>query len=171
VAAAGVPQIIVAQSVVQEPNDRQQLIPMLRQVEQNVGAMPELTTADTGYWNGAQLAALQARQVDVLVPPDRGKDKVTGKLPAKAPMGEIAQQMRRRLEDPEERKRYRKRAGMVEPVFGWIKHNLGYGRFLLRGLKKVRGEWALICTAINLGKLYRYGSADRKWLRQAPTFA
>ncbi len=167
VASAGVPQIIVAQTVVQELNDRKQLIPMMEQVRQNVGESPVLTTADAGYWNEASIGTLQAQHVDVLVPPDRGKDQVTGKLAANAPQGPMAQQMRKRLEDPEERKRYRKRSGMVEPVFGWIKDILGYRRFLLRGLKKVRGEWALICTAINLSKLFRYGSPDRRWLDAA----
>lgn len=137
---------------------------MMDQVERNVGAAPLLTTADAGYWNEACVAAQQEKARDVLVPPDRGRDRVTGKLPANAPRGPMAEQMRQRLEDPEERKRYRKRSGMVEPVFGWIKEMLGYRRFYLRGLRKVRGEWALICAAINLTKLFRYGSPDRLWL-------
>jgi len=47
---------------------------------------------------------------------------------------------------------------MVEPVFGMIKETLGYRRFLLRGLQKVKGEWGIICTAFNLLKLYRYAA-------------
>ena len=46
---------------------------------------------------------------------------------------------------------------MVEPVFGMSKETLGYRRFLMRGLQKVKGEWAMICTAFNLLKLYRHG--------------
>ena len=42
-----------------------------------------------------------------------------------------------------------------EPVFGQIKQGRGYRQFLLRGLRQVRGEWALICTTHNLLKLWR----------------
>jgi len=164
VAAAGVPQIIVAQTVVAEANDRQQLIPMMQQVEQNLGEAPALTLADTGYWNEDVIGQQQAQQRDVLVPPDRGPDKLTGQLPANAPLGPAAQQMRQRLGDPAEKKRYQKRSGLVEPIFGMIKEGLRYRRFLLRGLQKVKGEWALICTAFNLRKLHKYGAPDRSWL-------
>jgi hypothetical protein len=34
----------------------------------------------------------------------------------------------------------------VEPVFGQSKQGRGFRQFLLRGLRHVRGEWALICT-------------------------
>ena len=51
------------------------------------------------------------------------------------------------------RSRYRFRKQTVEPVFGQIKQARGFRQFLLRGLDKVRGEWALICTAHNLLKL------------------
>ena len=44
---------------------------------------------------------------------------------------------------------------MVEPVFGQIKECLGFRRFLLRGVEKVKGEWSLVCTAHNLRKLVR----------------
>jgi transposase len=160
VAAAGVPQILVAQAVVQEPNDRQQLAPMLAQVERNLGRAPELTTADAGYWNEAEIGKLQAAGRDVLVPPDGSASSRKGTLPANAPQGPLAQQMRRRLGREDERKRYRKRSGMVEPVFGLLKEILGYRRFLLRGLKKVQGEWSLICAAFNLRKLFLYGRLD-----------
>lgn len=41
----------------------------------------------------------------------------------------------------------------VESVFGQIKQNMGFRRFLLRGLQKVNVEWGLICCAHNLKKL------------------
>jgi len=44
---------------------------------------------------------------------------------------------------------YRLRKQVVEPVFGQIKQARGFRQFLLRGLNKVRGEWAMICTAHN----------------------
>jgi Transposase DDE domain len=53
------------------------------------------------------------------------------------------------------RSRYRLRKQVVEPVFGQIKHTRGFRQFLLRGLHKVRGEWAMVCTAHNLTKLHQ----------------
>jgi len=44
---------------------------------------------------------------------------------------------------------------IVEPVFGQIKQARGFRQFLLRGVEKVKAEWALICTAHNLSKLHR----------------
>ena len=48
---------------------------------------------------------------------------------------------------------YRKRKALAEPPFGWIKHVLGFRRFSLRGHKKVRGEWQLVCAALNLKRI------------------
>jgi hypothetical protein len=41
----------------------------------------------------------------------------------------------------------------VEPVFGQIKHNWGFRRFVLKGNDKVKTEWGLVCIAHNLAKL------------------
>jgi Transposase DDE domain/Transposase domain (DUF772) len=47
------------------------------------------------------------------------------------------------------------RKTIVEPVFGQIKRARGLDRFLLRGLEKVNGEWALMVITHNIGKLHR----------------
>jgi len=48
----------------------------------------------------------------------------------------------------------RKQRGVdVETPFGDIKHNMGFRRFMLRGLKKIEIEWGLVCIAHNLRKL------------------
>ena len=44
----------------------------------------------------------------------------------------------------------------VEPVFGNLKEHLGFRSFHLRGLLKVKGEFALICTAFDLKKMHKY---------------
>ena len=48
---------------------------------------------------------------------------------------------------------------IVEPVFGQIKQARGFRQFLLRGLAKVQGEWALVCLTHNILKLHRLCSA------------
>jgi hypothetical protein len=116
---------------------KQQLAPMLAQVERNLRSAPELTTADAGYWNDDEIGKLQEAERDVLVPPDGGKPREKEGIPANEPRRPVGQEMRARLQREEERKR----GGMAEPAFGLLKEILGYRRFLLRGLTKVRGEW------------------------------
>ena len=41
----------------------------------------------------------------------------------------------------------------VETVFGQIKHNQRFRRFMLRGLEKTKTEWGLLCLAHNIKKL------------------
>jgi len=50
---------------------------------------------------------------------------------------------------------YATRKFIVEPVFGQIKQARGFRQFLLRGLEKVRGEWALICMTHNILKFHK----------------
>lgn len=54
----------------------------------------------------------------------------------------------------EEGQRLRARRGIeVESVFGRLKHNWRFRRFMLRGLEKVKIEWGLLCIAHNMAKL------------------
>jgi hypothetical protein len=46
---------------------------------------------------------------------------------------------------------------IVEPVFGWVKRVLGFRAFSLRGLRKVAGEWSLVCMALNLRRMATMG--------------
>jgi transposase len=46
-----------------------------------------------------------------------------------------------------------KRPVEVEAVFGRLKHNWGFRRFLLRGLEKVNTEWGILCIAHNMAKV------------------
>lgn len=41
----------------------------------------------------------------------------------------------------------------AEAVFGGVKHNWGFRRFLLRGLEKVKVEWGILSTAHNIAKV------------------
>ena len=50
---------------------------------------------------------------------------------------------------------YAKRKQTVEPVFGVIKQAMGFRQFLLRGLEKVQGEWALVCLAYDFKRLHK----------------
>jgi len=64
-------------------------------------------------------------------------------------------QMRKRLETEIGRKKYLQRLWTAEPFFGHLKYNLGYRHFFLRSLKKVKGEFNLMCIGYNLKKMHK----------------
>ena len=72
------------------------------------------------------------------------------------------QLMRQKLLSSEGRRRYNKRIRTVEPVFAQIKHIMGFRRFLLRGLEKVKTEFSIICTAYNIKKILKLKALKTK---------
>lgn len=58
------------------------------------------------------------------------------------------------------RELYRQRAGIVEPVFAWIKNHGKMRRWSVRGLDKVQAQWLWLCTAQNLRRLIARWSAQ-----------
>lgn len=66
------------------------------------------------------------------------------------------ERLRTRMNSDAGRALYKRRKETVEPRFGQIKHGLGVRRFLRRGVEKVRTEWSLVCTAVNIGILLRH---------------
>jgi hypothetical protein len=168
-------QIIVAAALTQEANDKKQLLPMLRQVEQNLGRKPEQASADAGYFSEAAVTDEKAAGIELLVPPNREKhsaeseteqvmanidpqvakqsEAVDGSLPPAAKSA--AETMRDKLRTTAGRAVYKMRKAVVEPVFGQIKEVRGLWGFSLRGLKKVSAEWQIICLTHNLLKLFR----------------
>ncbi|WP_048038442.1 transposase, partial [Methanosarcina mazei] len=50
------------------------------------------------------------------------------------------------------------------------KENLGFREFLTRGLKSVRNEFNLVCTAINLRKIWIYFNQIAGGPKHTPSF-
>ena len=154
-------QIIVAQDVTQSAVDCGQLVPMTDAIEANLGCKPAQLSADAGYCSEANLAALEARNIDAYVATGRARDAVAGKAeaPAAPPSTQPAgsptrvEAMRAKIKAGGHASPYRLRKQLPEPVFGQIKQARGFRQFLLRGIDKVRAEWAIVCTAHNLLKL------------------
>jgi transposase len=150
-------QVIVAHDVTQSAADCGQLLGMADAVEANLGPKPDEASADSGYCSEANLAGLEERKIDAYVATGRAKDAVAGTAPeaakdeAKAPTRVEA--MRAKIASGGHASPYRLRKQVVEPVFGQIKQARGFRQFLLRGIEKVRCEWAMVCTAHNLLKL------------------
>jgi len=147
-------QIIVAHSVSNAQNDGPELVPILAQIRTRLGRNPEELSADSGYLSESNLAALARRRIRGYIPTGRIAHDDNKKRRRKL-LGPRTLAMRTKLDRAGHRSRYRLRKHTVEPVFGQIKEDRGFRRFLLRGLRKVPHEWALLCTAHNLAKLTR----------------
>ncbi len=68
--------IVVAEAVVDEANDQQQLAPMLTQVQQNTGRAAEQTLADRGYDTAESLAQAEQLNAPVIVAQRVNPEKV-----------------------------------------------------------------------------------------------
>jgi transposase len=151
-AVDGKAQIIVAQTLAAGTSDQDQLVPLVDGIEANLGRKPREASADAGYLSEANLAALSARGIGAYIATGRAKRPAQSKRTFAGP---LTTAMQEKLKRAGWRSRYRLRKQIVEPVFGQIKQARGFRQFLLRGLEKVRAEWAIICIAHNLTKLAR----------------
>ena len=147
-------QIIVAQTLSNNGSDQAQLAPLLDGIKANLGGNPRELSADAGYCSAANLRTVSRRRIKGYIATGRqqhGNKSATAKRWAKP--GSLVARMSTKLRRAGYRSRYRLRKQVVEPVFGQIKQARAFRQFLLRGIEKVRAEWALICTAHNLRKL------------------
>jgi transposase len=155
-AVDGAHQIIVAQTLTSSSSDQAQLAPLLDGIRANLGTNPDEVSADAGYCSDANLRTIKRRRIEGYIATGRqkhGTKSATAKKASSA--GSLIARMSTKLKRAGYRSRYRLRKQIVEPVFGQIKQARGFRQFLLRGIDKVKAEWALICTAHNLVKLAR----------------
>jgi transposase len=153
-AVDGARQIILAQRVQANPADGGGLKPLLDAVRAALGCTPKEVSADAGFCTEANLAHLDGLAVNAYLAPGRAAHHAAHPAGTRRwRAGSRVAAMATKLKRGGRRSRYRLRKQIVEPVFGQIKAARGFQRFGLRGLDKVRGEWALVCTAHNLLKL------------------
>lgn len=69
---------------------------------------------------------------------------------------EARAQQAKRQQDPRLRTLLGLRKEIVEHVFGLVKAVDGFRRFTVRGRTKAQAQWALVCAALNLRKLYAW---------------
>jgi hypothetical protein len=72
-----------------------------------------------------------------------------------------AERMAVKLQTQKAKQRMHERWVSVEPVFGNLKHNLGFRRFSLLGIEQVKGEFTLMAIAHNLNILFKMIRKDR----------
>ena len=220
--------IIVGADVATDSSDNGQLVPMIDQAKENVGAVAKENVADAGYFSSSQIGLAQDRQYEVLVgensaetkskesaqsnPYDRSyfafdeerdccicprsveldyqrtvikkanKNEVrryrcreyrtcpdrwkcsrskTGRIIEISVHRKAVERHTKKRECPENKQLLKARKAIIEPVFGWIKQQLGFRRWTVWGVEGVRAQWNLICTTINLKKLYPYWVAGK----------
>jgi transposase len=148
-------QVIVAQRLVTNPADFAALVPLVDQARKLLGRKLREVSGDTGFASEANLEAMAERRIRAYLTPTRQAHGTAHPTRTPSPKKPLTSDMAATLKRGGRRSRYRLRKQTVEPVFGQIKQARGFRQFLLRGLEKVRGEWAMICTAHNLLKLAR----------------
>lgn len=169
-ASEGGSMLILGGHVTRCASDANELIPALQSVPEEIGK-PTAVLADTGY---ANVEAIQQLQQDVRSPEpyvavgrDDNQDRrryddrpgsATHK-PAKKVTDPTLVAMKQKLQTDEGRAVYAQRKQTVEPVFGIIKHVIGFTRFSLRGHAKVSGEWSLVRLAYNVKRLWALQTA------------
>jgi transposase len=158
--------LVLAAPVVQAPNDKQQIEPML----ERIGALPEdlgkpeTLLADNGYFSDANVTLCAAANIEPLIAQDRQSHHPSLRerfaiAPAAPANPTPLEAMAHRLLTPEGKKLYALRKQTPEPVFGIIKSVMGFRQFLLRGLDNVQGEWSLVTMAWNMKRMYALAAA------------
>jgi hypothetical protein len=154
--------LVVANTVTQAGNDKQQLAPMLEKLKalpKQLGRSRRML-GDNGYFSRANVERCAAAKIEPLLAMGRTRHHQTWQerfaagpraLPASAtPL----QKMAHRLKTPAGRQLYALRKQTPEPVFGIIKSVMGYRQCLLRGLKNVQGEWNLVTMSWNIKRMF-----------------
>ena len=157
-------QVIVAVGVSNQSPDVEHLEPMLKRIGATAGALPDVMTADAGYWSEDNADLCADRGIDAYI--------ATGRLPHGQPLppkrgpmprdAGLKARMARKLRSKAGSAIYAQRKAIVEPVNGQIKEARSLRRFLLRGLEKVNVEWHLIAATHNLLKLFRYKRSQQE---------
>lgn len=154
--------LIVAAHVSINPNDKKEVVPAIEELQKlpESVAVVENLLADTGYHSAANIEECLTENINPLIAEKREKHHLSpaerfaepGSLEDNATATERASH---RLKTREGKKLYAKRKSTVEPVFGIIKHVMGFRQFMLRGYEKAKGEWRLVAAAWNIKRLHQ----------------
>jgi hypothetical protein len=155
--------LIVGNHLTQNSGDSNQLMPAYEAIADCLGK-PTALLADAGYMNIDTFEQLERSGCEAYVsvsnenahkersydyrPPDKLK-------PPKPISNPVLLAMRDKLSSEEGKAIYKLRCQTIETAFGIIKEVIGFRSFLLRGLKKMEGEWELVCLSYNCKRLHK----------------
>ena len=153
--------LIVTEHVTQKANDKQEVEPTLRALEQLAEPLgkTEALLADNGYYSEGNVKACHEEEITPFLAAGREQHHLPleqrwADPPPLAAEADAVAAMKHRLATPAGRALYGRRKCTVEPVFGIIKSVLGFRQFHLRGLKGATGEWTLVTIAWNLKRMF-----------------
>src|SRR3984885_12796875 len=158
--------LVIAADVVQAPNDKQQIEPMLKTLAalpEQLG-QPDTLLADNGYFSEANVMACAAANIAPLIATGRQphhpswQERFAAAPPAPEHPTPL-EAMAWRLRTPQGKELYAVRKQTPEPVFGIIKSVMGFRQFLLRGIDRVRGEWSLVTISWNIKRMHALSRA------------
>jgi transposase len=152
--------LVVATGVTQATNDMQQVQPMIKVLQEQAPKLGDVETliADTGYCSENNVQTCKEAQIEPLLSVARQDHHPhwRERFTEPAPLAQDAtpmQAMAHRLSTIAGKAAYAIRKQTVEPVFGIIKSVMGFRQFSMRGLRKVTGEWNLVCLAWNVKRM------------------
>jgi transposase len=151
--------LIVATSLSNHPNDKKEAEPTLQALPAELGT-PNAVALDNGFFSEANICIIEGYGIQPYIATGREAHRkdlnvLLGKLPqVPAPDASPKEKMAYKLATEIGQAIYRLRKCTVEPVIGIIKEIMGFRQFSLRGLKKVAGEWCLVCLAFNLKRMH-----------------
>ena len=126
-------------------NDKQEFLPVIEAVPDQIRAQISSAVADAGYYSQDNIDKCPVQISPIIA---RSKEKHNSYIddllyPTTDGQKEI----------------YRKRKYTVEPVSGIIKEVLGFRRFSFRGEENIDNEWGLVCLAYNLKRMFKLKTA------------
>jgi transposase len=152
--------LIIATTLTQHTNDKQQIEPMLSELQalSDTLGKPDTLLADNGYFSKGNVQACVKQNISPLIALgcEAHHLPLEQRLAPDVPEPESTDalvKMAWKLKTQQGRALYGKRKSTVEPVFGIIKQVLGFRQFSLRGLDAVAGEWKLVTMAFNLKRM------------------
>jgi transposase len=152
--------LIVAHSLSNHPNDKQEALPTLKAMPSEIG-QPNAVAMDNGYFSEANIQDCENLGIEPYIATGREPHHLDWhtffQQQAEPPAEETSPilKMAYKLQTEIGKAIYRLRKCTVEPIIGIIKEILGFRQFSLRGLAAAAGEWCLVCLAFNLKRMHR----------------
>ena len=158
--------LVVGARVSTSPADNHQLVPMLDDIQQRTGTVPEQALVDAGYVHFESVEVAGEMGTEVFMP----LDKLGGRRPADGSVFDPYKQnpddgpevaaLRARMKSESGRAIYKSRAAIAERPNAHLKERMDFRRVLVRGAAKVTTVTLLTAVAFNI---HRIISLD--WLR------
>ena len=121
-------------------NDRKEFLPTIDAIPEELKIHITSAVADKGYYSKANITNCPETITPIIAKP---REQHVSHF----------DELINPIED-EQKQLYRKRKSTVEPVFGIIKEVLGFRRFSFREEANINSEWALVCLAYNLKRMF-----------------